>query len=111
MEQSNPGISDHIKPKIFSDDELEVLASKFSLLAEPSRLKILRSLFIGEKCVKDIVMDSMQMQANVSKQLRALLKAGAVSYRAEGLHRYYFIIDPTILQICQLLCLPAKVSV
>lgn len=94
--------------KTFSDEEIEHLASKFKILSEPSRLKILRSLFSGEKCVSEIIEITGLLQANVSKQLKILQKHGIVDSRAQGLQRYYQLIDFTVLSICNVLCVDSN---
>lgn len=91
-----------------TDDEVIELTTRFKILSEPSRLKILRALFSGEKCVKDIVADSGLMQANVSKQLKMLLESGTVACRPSGLQRFYSIIDLTIYNLCKVLCAELK---
>lgn len=87
-----------------SDDNLMNLASKFKVLSEPSRLKIVRTLIPGEKCVTDIINDTELMQANVSKQLKILQQAGILTCKPIGLKRYYSLTDSTVLQICHILC-------
>lgn len=89
---------------MFTEQELEVLAKKFKILSEPSRLKIMKCLFAGEKCVTDIINESNLMQANVSKQLKILQSNGLLTCRAAGLQRFYSVSDPTIQRICNILC-------
>ncbi len=92
------------KVENFSDIELRQLADKFKILSEASRLKILRSLFVGEKCVTEIVKDTGMMQANVSKQLGMLQNGGILKCRQVGLQRFYSLTDDTIIKICKILC-------
>jgi ArsR family transcriptional regulator, zinc-responsive transcriptional repressor len=92
------------KSKKFTNKELEQLAMRFKILSEPSRLKILRSMFAGEKCVYEITNSTKLMQANVSKQLKILVDNGIVKCRPSGLQRYYHIIDRKIIWICKQLC-------
>jgi len=87
-----------------SDDEIEHLSRVFKVLSEPSRLKILRCLFAGEKCVTDIISATGLLQANVSKQLKVLSMCGFLHTRAQGLLRFYSIKDFTILKICHVMC-------
>lgn len=89
---------------IYSYNDIKQLAKKFKILSEESRLKILRSLFHGEKCVTEIIDTTGLMQANVSKQLKILQSNKLLKCRASGLLRYYSVIDPTILKICNILC-------
>lgn len=88
----------------FDDKELELMADRFKMLSECSRLKIIRSLFNGEKSVTGIVESSGLLQANVSKQLKLLQNHGIVECRPEGLLRYYRLVDFTIKRICSVVC-------
>lgn len=90
--------------KIFSDSELSTLAKVFSILSQTSRLKILRSLIDGEKCVSEIINATGLMQANVSKQIKVMESAGILACRPSGLQRFYRIADPSILEICEIIC-------
>lgn len=90
--------------KGFTNKELEQLAMRFKILSEPSRLKILRSMFNGEKCVNEITKSTKLMQANVSKQLKLMEENGIVKCRPSGLQRFYHITDKKIIWICQQLC-------
>lgn len=92
------------KNQVFTNEELEIIASKFKILSEPSRLKILRTLFAGEKCVTEIISATGLLQANVSKQLKILQSSGIVECRPAGLLRFYSVIDYTVLQICNAVC-------
>ena len=89
---------------ILSDIQINTLASRFKVLSEESRLKIIRALFDGEKCVTEIINATNLLQANVSKQLRILEKNKIVTCRPQGLLRYYSIADPTVLIICSTMC-------
>lgn len=89
---------------MLNDNEIEIVAARFKILGEPSRMKILRSLFEGEKCVGEIIESTGLMQANVSKQLKILTSDGILECRADGLKRIYRVIDPTVREICNILC-------
>lgn len=100
--------NEKMEKKGFTDEELSLMAERFKMLSEVSRLKILRTLFDGEKCVTQIVEISGLLQANVSKQLRLLENHGIVECRPQGLQRFYKLIDFTIHQICNAVCLIDK---
>ncbi|MFN3306800.1 MAG: ArsR/SmtB family transcription factor [Candidatus Kapaibacteriota bacterium] len=89
---------------MFNDEDLKVLSSVFKILSEVSRLKILRCLAEGERCVTDIINATGLMQANVSKQLKIMQKAGFVECRPAGLQRFYRIVNPFIIEICKTTC-------
>ena len=84
----------------FADEHLKMLAKRFKILSEVSRMKILRTLFPGEKCVTDIINATGLLQANVSKQLKILESDNVVYCRPQGLQRFYSVADPTVLVIC-----------
>ena len=96
------------KEEVFSDQEIGMLAKRFKTLSESSRLKIIRALYSGEKCVTDIINLTGLLQANVSKQLKILENDGVVSCRTAGLQRFYKISDPIVFQICQEVCQTKK---
>jgi DNA-binding transcriptional ArsR family regulator len=76
----------------------------FSLLAEPSRLKILFILCNGEKSVNQVTEESGSSQANVSRHLTALHREGILKRRKAGVTVYYSIGDEATLGICQSVC-------
>jgi len=91
-------------PRDFSDEALELLAARFKVLAEPMRLRVLNALRGGEKTVSELVEETGAGQANVSKHLNLLFRHRLVGRRKEGLNVYYRIIDPTIFELCELVC-------
>ncbi|MCC6883793.1 MAG: winged helix-turn-helix transcriptional regulator [Verrucomicrobiales bacterium] len=93
----------HSLPHI-SDEALSMIASWFRVLAEPSRLRILRALEEGEKTITDLVAATGTTQANVSRHVQSLAEAGMVGRRKEGLLTICFIADPTITELCDNVC-------
>ncbi len=84
---------------------LEAAAARFRLLGDPTRLRILRALYDGhEMTVQEIAAATDQSHANTSKHLRHLAEEGVVDGRRDGLHVRYRIVDPTLRQICDLVC-------
>lgn len=90
--------------RALSDEALALIARRFALLAEPMRLRLLHTLFAGEKHVNALVEASGGTQANVSRHLQALAEAGVLSRRKEGLQVFYAIADPSIFELCELVC-------
>ncbi len=86
------------------DEFLDRMAEKFRMLADPTRLAILRALLDGEKSVGRVVEETGQGQANVSKHLKLLAEAGIVGRRKEGLQVFYAVADPLIERLCELVC-------
>ncbi len=85
-------------------EALELVAARFRLLGEPNRLRLLTILEEGEHAVSDLVRRTGLTQANVSRHLQALATGGIVGRRREGTRTYYFIADPTIFELCHLVC-------
>ena len=87
-----------------SGQMIELMATRFRMLGEPHRLRILQVLETGEHPVNEIVEKLQANQSNVSRHLNALFSAGIVSRRRDGNTIYYAIGDPVILKICHLVC-------
>ncbi|RMD83486.1 MAG: ArsR family transcriptional regulator [Candidatus Dadabacteria bacterium] len=87
-----------------SPEALELVAVRFRLLGEPTRLMLLTALEEGEKTVGELAEMLGCTQANVSRHLRALTDAGILGRRKEGLFVYYYIADPSIFALCDLVC-------
>jgi len=86
--------------KTTSTDDFEILADRFKILSEPSRLQILAAICRRECNVKEICRRTGLHQANVSKHLQLLRSAGVVACRRVGVCRYYRIIDSDLLGLC-----------
>jgi ArsR family transcriptional regulator len=91
-------------PREFTDELLDLVATRFKVLAEPMRLRILNALRGGEKSVTELVEETGAGQANISKHLGLLHRNRMVARRKEGLNVYYRITDPTIFDLCELVC-------
>lgn len=87
-----------------SDEALVLIASWFRVLAEPSRLRILRSLEEGEMNITELVAATGLAQANVSRHVQSLVVSGMVGRRREGLQVVCYIADPTIAELCDKVC-------
>lgn len=87
-----------------SEEALNLIASWFRTLSEPSRLKILRALEESEKNITELVEATGLTQANVSRHVQTLVDAGMVGRRREGLSVVCFIADPSITELCDNVC-------
>jgi DNA-binding transcriptional ArsR family regulator len=90
--------------KTLDDRALAYVADYFRALAEPLRLKIVNALRQGEHNVGELTELCACSQANVSKHLSLLAKAGLVAPEVRGTSVYYRIADPAIYQLCDLVC-------
>lgn len=86
------------------DAFLDLMAEKFRMLADPTRLAILRALMGGERSVGQVVEETGRGQANVSKHLKMLAEAGLVTRRKDGLQVFYRLDDPLVERLCRLVC-------
>jgi DNA-binding transcriptional ArsR family regulator len=89
-------------PPQLSDDQLENVASRFRLLGEPMRLKILQSVCKKPLTVTEIVAAVDATQANVSKHLSLLAAGGILERRKDGQCVYYSMKDELVIQLCLL---------
>jgi len=86
------------------DAFLDLMAEKFRMLSDSTRLAILRALMQGERNVTQVVEETGRNQANVSKHLKLLADAGLVARRKEGLQVFYRLGDPLVERLCKLVC-------
>jgi len=92
------------KHKNLSRAALEIVAARFRALSDASRLQILQLLFEQERSVQELCELSGMSQANVSKHLSVLAEQGIVEKRRQGLFVFYSIADPTIYELCEIVC-------
>ncbi|GAB5533885.1 MAG: metalloregulator ArsR/SmtB family transcription factor [Rubricoccaceae bacterium] len=84
---------------------LDAAAARFRLLGDPTRLRLLHALYAANELTVQALADATgQSLANTSKHLRQLADATIVAGRRDGLHVHYRIIDPTLQQLCDLIC-------
>jgi len=86
------------------DETLQVfeqVARYFALLADPTRLRILSCLCSDERPVHEVVERIGLTQANISRHLNILYRAGVVERRRDGSTVYYRVIDPNFVDICR----------
>lgn len=86
------------------DRALEYVAKYFKALAEPMRLKVLSALQDGEKNVSQLTEISGGTQANISKHLSLLTQYDLVKRESRGTNVYYRIADPSVYELCKLVC-------
>lgn len=87
-----------------SAEVIALIATRFRILGEPLRIRLLQELHGGERTVGDLVDAVGSTQPNVSKHLRILQEAGIVGRRQEGNSVYCFISDPTVFDLCNAVC-------
>ena len=81
-----------------------VVARYFSVLSEPTRLRIIHTICQQEQSVTAVVAATGFTQTNVSRHLALMHSVGVVSRRREGNAVYYQITDPEFVEICRTVC-------
>lgn len=92
------------KHRPLTDEALALVARRFAVLGEPMRLRLLQALMGGERPVGALAEATNGTQANISRHLQTLADAGLVSRRKEGLQVFYAVADPSIFELCELVC-------
>lgn len=86
------------------DETIQVfnqVAHYFGLLSDPTRLRILSVLCLEERSVNEVVERVGLTQANTSRHLNILYRAGVVDRRREGTSILYRVVDPNFVDICR----------
>lgn len=99
MNQLEPFRAEDAVEQVFGN-----LAAYFAVLSEPTRLKIMYSICAGEQSVNAIAAEVGTGQANVSRHLGLMHRAGLVGRRRDGNQILYRVTDQEMLGICQAVC-------
>jgi DNA-binding transcriptional ArsR family regulator len=83
---------------------VEMVASRFRVLGEPVRIRIIQELQGAKKSISDLVAAIGSTQPNVSKHVRILEEAGIVARRHEGTTVFCSITDEGVLGVCDAVC-------
>lgn len=82
----------------------QLIAQRFRVLGEPTRIQLLDRLRAGETSVHELTDALQTSQQNVSKHLGVLAQAGIVGRRKEGNLVRYRIVDETVFALCEQVC-------
>jgi DNA-binding transcriptional ArsR family regulator len=91
-------------PQPLTDAAAELIASRFRLMSEPMRVKILDRLREGELTVQELADAVGTTRQNVSKHLGVLAREGVVARRKDGNFSRYRVADEGIFELCRLVC-------
>jgi DNA-binding transcriptional ArsR family regulator len=87
------------------DELLEDAARLFSLLGDPTRLRLVRELHdAGELPVGELAARTGTTLANASQHLLRLAAAGLVGRSRAGKSVVYRIVDPRLEELCHTVC-------
>ena len=87
--------------KFYATDE--EIAAIGRALAHPIRIQMLRLLEHGELCSCEIAPHFDLDQSGVSRHLNALLRAGLVRSRRDGVRIYWRLSDPSVAELVKLI--------
>jgi DNA-binding transcriptional ArsR family regulator len=86
------------------DPLVELIAQRFRVLSEPTRIKLLDLLRDGPASVQQLTAASGSSQQNVSKHLGILHQAGLVTREKRGTSVLYAIADDSVFELCAHVC-------
>lgn len=87
-----------------TEPQLEAVARRFRALGVPSRLRILDKLMRGPAPMAELSEATGLSQSNLSRQVTELELAGVVRRTRTGREVEVEICDPTISELCELVC-------
>jgi DNA-binding transcriptional ArsR family regulator len=87
-----------------SDEVVELIARRFRVMADPTRIKLLDRLRTGEASVQELTEAVGGTQQNVSKHLGVLADAGIVARRKDGNFTRYRVVDEGVFRLCEDVC-------
>lgn len=91
-------------PYPLPDPLVELIAQRFRLLGEPSRIKILDALRDGPSTAAHLQAATGASQQNVSKHLAMMVDAGMVRRVKDGTRASFSIADETLFDLCEQVC-------
>lgn len=86
------------------DDLISLIAQRFRVLSEPTRIKLLDRLREGEASVTELTSAIGTTEQNISKHLGVLHREGIVARCKRGNFSYYSIADDGVFALCQDVC-------
>ncbi|MDR0876043.1 MAG: metalloregulator ArsR/SmtB family transcription factor [Clostridiales Family XIII bacterium] len=88
-----------VRGGLSADAALLNAAELFKVFGDPTRLKIVNALLLGELCVCDVAAVLGMSQPAVSHHLKVLKAARLVKYRREGKQIFYSLDDEHVTNI------------
>lgn len=88
---------DAVRERLLDGPALQTVAGIFTLLGDPTRVRILDALSHGERCVCDLAALVGISESATSHQLRLLRTARLVRARRAGRHAFYVLDDHHVI--------------
>jgi ArsR family transcriptional regulator len=79
--------------EVLTVEQARIIGRYFQVLADPTRVRMIRALAEGEWCVSDLAEALRMDQPAVSYQLKLLREWGLVKRTPSGRHMYYRLAD------------------
>jgi DNA-binding transcriptional ArsR family regulator len=95
---------DTLAPHPLPEPLVELIAARFRVLSEPTRIRLLDRLRDGDATVQELQDALGASQQNVSKHLGVLLNAGMVARSKRGTSSLYSIADQGVFELCEQVC-------
>jgi DNA-binding transcriptional ArsR family regulator len=86
------------------DELVDLIAARFRVLGDPTRIKLLDHLRQGEANVLELTQVIGTTQQNISKHLGVLHRTGIVTRRKRGNFAYYSVMDEGVFELCETVC-------
>jgi DNA-binding transcriptional ArsR family regulator len=83
---------------------VELIAQRFRVIGEPTRIRILDALRDGPRTVNELARALGTTQQNVSKHIGVLAQAGVVGRERDGNHVRCSIADTSVFELCEIVC-------
>jgi len=93
IDQINEGMVKKAQQQLLAHTDAAQLSEFFRALGDPTRVRIISALAVGELCVCDIAATLRMSQSAVSHQLRVLRQLRLVKRRKVGQMVYYSLDD------------------
>ena len=90
------------KAEAIPDQELDRLALTYKILGDPTRLKIVMALLVGEMCVCDLAAFIGLSESAVSHQLRRLKDLALIKQRRDGQILYCSLDDSHVADLLRI---------
>ena len=91
-------------PHPLSEPLVDLIARRFRVLGEPTRIRLLDLLREHDATVTELHEALGASQQNVSKHLGVLLQAGIVRRTKQGTSARYAIADDSVFALCEHVC-------
>jgi DNA-binding transcriptional ArsR family regulator len=92
----NPQAVEAVRGQLIDGKVAARLAETFRVLGDPTRVRIIHALSLGELCTCDLAAVLGMSESTVSHQLRMLRLLNLVKFRREGRVVYYSLDDEHI---------------